>query len=653
MQNSAFAASGSLVIRPSTHGCRSRRPGGLAHPRLSLAAVLFFCLVFLLTGTRAAGQDNTWQGAANILDFWSNAGEWSLGVVPDGSTNIIIPQGGVLGDTSFTNLNVLTIGSPAELSLQSTTTVANVGSIVDNGTFNINSGATLSNVGMFGGTGVVLNSGTMQGAGQMGSSSLGFPTLVNQAGGTINANAFGQGLTINGVFTSNQGLLEATGGGLLEYTNGIIANTGGTVVVDGGQSILELRNSTVTGGTITALNLGTVDLEGDDLVGTTLNNASGGLGAHLNGLNTLDGSTAAGAVTLQGRWNWGGRNFTQGTINNQTDIGLGSGSSLTLSGDTTLQGGGTVTLGGGFLDGTHVLTNVDNTIQGAGVIGDSTGGFPTLINQAGGTINANLSGQTLSINGVFTNNTGLMEATDGGEMLLFNSIVANEGGTVLANGGSVILNTTSLTNDGGTVQVTAGSLLQVLAPFTQTGGKTQVDGTLLAAFGENVSGGTVLGTGTINGNVTMTGGITQPGGASTPGALIIKGNYDSNAAFNELINGSGNGLLVVNGSSTLESGALLNIELLGGFTPFVGETFTLMDFVSGAGTFANAPSTGFQMDGFNWTIAYNANDIVLDAGSPVTAPTPEPSSLFMLGTGLAAFVGSIWKKRPSAGAKLD
>jgi hypothetical protein len=47
---------------------------------------------------------------------------------------------------------------------------------------------------------------------------------------------------------------------------------------------------------------------------------------------------------------------------------------------------------GSFLDGAHVLTNVNNTIQGAGQIGDSTFGFPTLVNQAGGTINANVSG---------------------------------------------------------------------------------------------------------------------------------------------------------------------------------------------------------------------------------------------------------------------
>lgn len=83
----------------------------------------------------------------------------------------------------------------------------------------------------------------------------------------------------------------------------------------------------------------------------------------------------------------------------------------------------------------------------------------------------------------------------------------------------------------------------------------------------------------------------------------------------------------------MDPGSQLNIDLLNGFTPFVGEKpFMLMDFRM-SGTFASAPTTGFVMDGFNWTIACNANDNVLDAGSPVTtAPTPEPSSRIEVAT---------------------
>jgi len=257
-----------------------------------------------------------------------------------------------------------------------------------------------------------------------------------------------------------------------------------------------------------------------------------------------------------------------------------------------------------FAAGSDTLINdVNHTIQGAGELGINNIGFAF----------------TLTNNG---------------------TIIANQSNALQVGPGSVVNN--------GTMQVISGSTLEVLSPFTQNAGKTQVDGTMFVSSGEVVNGGTVLGTGTINGNVTLTGGVMQPGGAATPGALVINGNYDSNAAFNELISGSGNSLLVVNGLSTLESGALLTIDLLGGFTPFNGQTFILMDYFAGSsGTFANAPTTGFQMDGFNWTIAYNATDIVLDAGSPVgTAPTPEPGSLVLLVIGVAGLSRQLQRKKP-------
>jgi hypothetical protein len=92
---------------------------------------------------------------------------------------------------------------------------------------------------------------------------------------------------------------------------------------------------------------------------------------------------------------------------------------------------------------------------------------------------------------------------------------------------------------------------------------------------------------------------------------------------------------------------MLNIDLLGIFKPVLGETFTLMEFTTGSGTFANAPTNGFQfqMDGYNWTIQYFANSIILDAGAPVTSTNvPEPNSLLLLSSGLAALAASVWKK---------
>jgi PEP-CTERM motif-containing protein len=532
----------------------------------------------------------------------------------------------------------LTLESDVTLQGGGKVTLANTGggtAFLDSALASVN-GLTLTNV-----------DNTIQGAGIITGTTggLGALHLVNQAAGTVNANISGAVLELDDVVVTNTGLMEATGGGTLLFAKNLnsfsgydsfLGNMGGTVAANGGTVFLEASVSN-TGGTITALNGGTVNLiEGTFISGGTLDNVNGAI---VSGVSTgpgidqaviLDG--AFGAITIKGTFtgDLGSRTLLQGTINNQGNIQLNSGGGLntrlTLESDVTLQGGGKVTLantGGGtaFLDSALAsvngltLTNVDNTIQGAGTITGLTGGLGALhlVNEAAGTILANVPGQILAINGA------------------------------------------TLTN-AGTVQVNAGSTLQVIAPFSQTGGKTQVDGTMLAVLGENVSGGTVLGTGIINGNVTLTGGTMQPGGLTTPGKLTINGDYSHSAAlFNELIGSTGNGLLFINGASTLGPGALLNIDLLGSFTPFSGETFTLMDFLTGSGTFANAPTTGFQMDGFNWTIAYNANDIVLDAGSPVTGgggggttPTPEPSSLLLLSAGLAGLACSLWKKRAAA-----
>ena len=106
--------------------------------------------------------------------------------------------------------------------------------------------------------------------------------------------------------------------------------------------------------------------------------------------------------------------------------------------NVTLQGGGTVTLstasGGGDAlllqaAGGLTLTNVNNTIQGEGIIGFN--GL-TLVNEAGGTINANSTGgsliNTLTIESAHVTNQGLMEATNNGVLNIDAVTINNQGG---------------------------------------------------------------------------------------------------------------------------------------------------------------------------------------------------------------------------------
>jgi len=117
---------------------------------------------------------------------------------------------------------------------------------------------------------------------------------------------------------------------------------------------------------------------------------------------------------------------------------------LTITGDATLTGGGAVMLGaaidqiGGASAGV-TLTNVDNTISGAGVIGDAD---LTLINQAGGVIDAaqdlGSDDEVLTLNAAAnSSNAGLMETTTGD--LTINSTLANTGTVDGYSGGTVTI----------------------------------------------------------------------------------------------------------------------------------------------------------------------------------------------------------------------
>src|SRR5262249_22471498 len=111
-------------------------------------------------------------------------------------------------------------------------------------------------------------------------------------------------------------------------------------------------------------------------------------------------------------------------------------------GPVTFTGAGQIVLsansGNNYVYGTGgtTVTNVDNTILGAGLLGN--GQNFTLINQAAGTINANQTGRlTLNV-AAGVRNTGLIEDTGSGGLLIQNTLVDNTGnansGKLQANG---------------------------------------------------------------------------------------------------------------------------------------------------------------------------------------------------------------------------
>jgi hypothetical protein len=237
-----------------------------------------------------------------------------------------------------------------------------------------------------------------------------------------------------------------------------------------------------------------------------------------------------------------------GTISNAGLMVITGGSNantiLALNASTTLSGGGKVTLayngngaGAGYIEqgvSGVTLTNVDNTIDGTGIIGN---GALTLINQKNGTIDADVSGAGLTLNGSGgMTNAGLLEATGGG-ILAINTGVNDAGGTITANGGTVevvnadIQGGTLNTLNSGTLETVGSSILD---------GKT--NGALILTKGSTYTGNpgtttSILGTITNNGNFLLTGGSNANTILGLSASTMLNGGGTITLAYN----GSGSG----------------------------------------------------------------------------------------------------------------
>ena len=237
-------------------------------------------------------------------------------------------------------------------------------------------GETLTNADVIEGTGEIGNGSlaVINGSTIDADSSTGTATLIlNGSGGITNANG------------ATGGLLKATGGGTLEIDGIGVNNAGGAITANGGT--VEVINATIQGGTLNTLAGGTMESAGSDatLDGKTqgaLTISTGSIYTASNGVTT----DILGAIT------------DKGTI--QLNGGDGNNGILDLTGATTLSGGGVVTMttasGGGaaFIEGnSETLTNSD-VIEGTGTIGNGS-----LALTSSGTIDANVSAGTLTLNG--------------------------------------------------------------------------------------------------------------------------------------------------------------------------------------------------------------------------------------------------------------
>ncbi|MBS0660590.1 MAG: FecR domain-containing protein [Verrucomicrobia bacterium] len=447
-------------------------------------------------------------------------------------------SGGVLGGTGvFRNLN---LASLSNLSLQSTFigangSTTNLSGAIDNrgtlrlesagsftdlvltGTVTLSGGGTvtLGNTGRVrsGGAGVLINvdntiDGESTGGGSLGAGSL---AIVNQAGGVIVANVSGRTLRLDpgtGGLT-NAGTLRALDGGVLLLSGlagGAFDNTGGTIEAQTASEV-QFEGASVSGGT---------------LLGT------GGLFRNLSAATLRD-------VILNGPFvaNNGTSTTLAGTLTNNGSVLLqttGSFTDLFLSGDVTLAGNGTLTLGDSARVrgqvGAEILTNLGNTISGESTAGGSLGANSIgILNAAGGTIVANVSGRFLLVDPDPTHglvNQGLMLADNGGQLRLTGAgggAFDNAGGVIRANTGSEVQLTAGASVVGGTLSSVGSGLIRVLDVATLS--DLTLAGNVIANNNSSTTlSGNIVNSGTLtlaaSGSFTdlFLGGVTLSGGGT-------------------------------------------------------------------------------------------------------------------------------------------
>ena len=466
-------------------------------PICGVTVALVLLSFFAFSGSIAVAQTtSTWTGGAgNWAPCPAGGGNalWdtcSTNVYPDGNFNAVINGGPVtlaagngisidnltLGSgqgliitpgylditaTSIANSGSVSIGAGNGLTIEGTTTVTLSGS----GTLTIND--PTARISGANGSPTFVNQQTIQGQG-----SLGLGTMAITNNGTINANTSGGTLTVQPSTAGivNTGTMEASSGSTLEIiygSPGPFSNTGGTVEALNGGTVI-LSAGTYTGGTLTTAGTG------------TFTTPAGGSNPMLNNL------TNAGAFKVPA----GASMTLEGTITN--------GGTLTVPGElfignaVTLKGSGTVVMQNGTLTqlSSASLAN-QQLIHGYGTLS-----VVPITNTA--TISADSTGKTLTLSQEAITNSSIIEATGGGTLTIAsNTTVANTGaGTIEAlagstiNFGGTVSGGTITTSGSGTIQSQNGILDGTTSTPTNAG---KLDASAFDLFMQ----GTVNNTGTI------------------------------------------------------------------------------------------------------------------------------------------------------------
>jgi fibronectin-binding autotransporter adhesin len=485
---------------------------GKPNHRLLFLLPLLCQFICLQGAASAQAKTATWVGKDTTCPTcWSHSDNWNPPVVPNNGSgvtyNVVIPMPTASGppqpstDISAT-INNLTIGTNASLLIDGRLGLTvNGPNIINNGSLNLSvnsaglsgflsitgatalSGSGTVQLGLLGdieGSGTLTNQLTSQ-FGIFGQGAIVVLNLVNQ--GQILGNSSTKSLSISVKRVTNTGTIGTQGFGTLYLLDTTVQNAGGTIT--GGQGSATLASSTIIGGTL----------------GTQVYQL-------IVAPSTLNGVTITGDYYITAAGTSGAQTFLQGTITNNGEIVVTAPSGaqkaeLTINGDATLVGTGSVLLSGSnaFLDGTGTLTNTQ-TISSSGSYGNIT--VKTLGNQATVSSFSSDPSAPLTIQvPVITNTSG---------------IFSSAGGYLTVNGGTFI----------------GGNVVDGYYPITLSNGVTVSGGVTFSGIGSvSVLGATIDGTAATNTNDTTI--IIPDNGTLTfnKGFLNLPGTIQLNAAVAE------------------------------------------------------------------------------------------------------------------------
>ena len=339
---------------------------------------------------------------------------------------------------------------------------------------------------------------------------------------------------------------------------------------------------------------------------------------------------------------------------NRGHLSSAGGSTITIGVNQTVRGRGTI-LGDGLLvnNGTIIgddpagnamqLDLVNNTgfinknngtikaING-GVVGlysgvmDQTGGGSFLADGTNSIVQLGGGGVSTVIGGTLnTANNGIIQLTPGGAGALLTSSTNNGaiqvpagnnplfvGGTGLTNNGSIVINTSAAYSTT-VMQFTADGAISGTGSLTLNGIANTFNVADLDCNGHKVingAGHTIKGNGDIftNGGQFTNNGIIAPG--LSTGKISLSGNYTqgSTGVLNMEIGGptpvTEYHQFAVSGNAAL--GGTLNLTLIDGYRPKVGDIFQVISFGSFSSSFA-----AINFTGFTGQVAYGAAGITV------------------------------------------